>query len=188
MSGLSRVHDRELLDALERIGETPFTGTVWRTCRKGRSALVGSSSAGRWSAAGECEVLYTSLEREGSLAEIGFRLSLEPVWPSRMEHEISAIAATAERCLRLVSVADLIPLGVDPARWEGFDYAKTQAISSAAHFLEYDGLLVPSARHPSLNLVIFMDRPAAPTLEVMSCEPVDWAAWRTMRNPRTRTT
>lgn len=181
MPGPDRVHDRELLDALEAIGETSFSGTVWRTCRKGRDPLVGSSANGRWSAAGELEVLYTSLEREGSLAEIGFRLSLEPVWPSRIEHEIAAIKATAERCLKLADVASLQPLGVDPARWESFDYGATQAIAAAAHFLEYDGLLVPSARHPSANLVIFMDRPAAVSLDVASREAVDWAKWRSTR-------
>lgn len=188
MTGLSRVHDRAVLDALEHIGATPFSGVVWRTTRKSRDPLRGSAANGRWSAAGEFEVLYTSLERAGSLAEIGFRLSLEPVWPSRLQHEIHSIRAEAESCLRLADVASLQRLGVDPARYANFEYEATQAIAAAAHFLEYDGLIIPSARHASANLVIFMDRIAAATLEITSSEDVDWAAWRAASAGRSKAT
>jgi hypothetical protein len=74
-----RVHDRAILDALEAIDPEPFDGEVWRVTRKGREPLRGSSAQGRWSGNCELEVLYTSLMREGALAEIRFRLSLEPV-------------------------------------------------------------------------------------------------------------
>lgn len=178
MASSGRVHDRDVLDALESIDGTPFSGAVWRTTRKGRDPVRGSAANGRWSPNGEFEVLYTSLERAGSLAEIGFRLSLEPVWPSRIQHEVHRIEAEAERCLRFADVANLQPLGVDPACYGTFDYEVTQAIAAAAHFLEFDGLLVPSARHPSDNLVIFMDRVGAASLEVVTSEDVDWAEWR----------
>lgn len=173
-----RVHDRAVLDALEGVEETPFGADVFRIARKGRDPVRGSSANGRWSSNGEFEVLYTSLERAGSLAEIGSRLLLEPVWPSRLRHEIHRIGAEAERCLKFADIASLQPLGVDPARFEGYDYQATQAIAAAAHFLEFDGLIVPSARHASLNLVVFMDRIDAGTLEVKSSEDVDWDAWR----------
>ena len=173
-----RVHDRALLDGLEAIGPVPFAGDVWRITRKGREALRGSTAGGRWSPAGEIEVLYTSLERDGALAEIGFRLSLEPVWPSRIEHEIHEIRAAADRTLRFADVASLRPFGVEVDRYESFDYAATQAIAAAAHFLEIDGLVVPSARAPCANLVAFMDRV---TLSLTRTEAVDWQAWRTRR-------
>lgn len=173
-----RVHDRALLDALERIAPEPFAGEAWRIVRKGREPLRGSTAAGRWSPEGEIEVLYTSLERDGALAEIGFRLSLEPVWPSRIEHEIHAIEARADRTLRFADVASLKPLGVEIDRYESFDYAATQAIAAAAHFLEFDGLAVPSARAPCANLVAFMDRVS---LSLTHSEAVDWQAWRSRR-------
>lgn len=173
-----RVHDRALLDALEAIAATPFAGEAWRIVRKGREPLRGSTAGGRWSPEGEIEVLYTSLERDGALAEIGFRLSLEPVWPSRIEHEIHAIEARADRTLRFADVASLKPLGVEIDRYESFDYAATQAIAAAAHFLEFDGLVVPSARAPCANLVAFMDRVS---LSLTHSEAVDWQAWRSRR-------
>jgi hypothetical protein len=180
-----RVHDRTILDVLDALDPQPFESEVWRITRKGRDALRGSSTHGRWSPNGEFEVLYTSLERDGALAEIGYRLSLEPVWPSRLEHEIHTIDSRVERTLRFATVSDLAPLGVDVARFESFDYHATQAIAAAAHFLEFDGLLVPSARAPCANLVIFLDKvlPAG-KLEVTKSEAVDWVTWRRRRPGR----
>lgn len=172
------MHDRSLLDALEAIAPQPFAGEVWRITRKGRDALRGSTAGGRWSPEGEIEVLYTSLMRDGALAEIGFRLSLEPVWPSRIEHEIHRIEAGADRTLRFADIASLEPLGVEADRYQTFDYTATRAIASAAHFLELDGLVVPSARAPCANLVAFMDRV---TLSLTRSEAVDWQAWRSRR-------
>jgi hypothetical protein len=180
-----RVHDRAILDALDAIDPETFEGDVWRVTRKGRDALRGSSAHGRWSPAGEFEVLYTSLLREGALAEIGYRLSLEPVWPSRLQHEIHTIDAKTVRTLRFANVASLGPLGVDVARYETFEYGATQAIAAAAHFLEFDGLIVPSARASCSNLVAFIDRVSeGGWLELKRTDLVDWAAWRKASSKR----
>src|SRR5712692_5807836 len=126
-----RIHDRAILDALEALDPEPFSGTVWRVTRKGREPLRGAAAHGRWSASGEFEVLYTSLTRDGALAEIGYRLSLEPVWPSRIEHEIHGISAQAQRALRFADSASLAPFGVDVARYRTFEYEATQALAAA---------------------------------------------------------
>jgi RES domain-containing protein len=183
MSRLSRQHDRELLDALEAQASEAFAGEAWRITAKGRDALRGSTAGGRWSPPGEFEVLYTSLARAGALAEIGYRLSLEPVWPSRLEHELHRIMVRTTNSLRFADVASLSTLGVDVRRYATFDYAVTQAIAAAAFFLDFDGLIVPSARSPELNLVIFMEKLVEPP-KVESSEPVDWPAWRAQQRKR----
>lgn len=181
MATSGRVHDRAVLDALDAMNPVPFEGSVWRITRAGRDPTRGSAANGRWSPGGTVEVLYTSIEREGALAEIGFRLSLEPVWPSRLHHEIHELAAQSKRALQFADVPSLADFGVDISRYETFDYAATQALAAAAHFLEFDGLLVPSARHGSANLVLFMDRGLPGSLEVKSTQGVDWIAWRAQR-------
>ena len=181
MGTSGRVHDRAILDALDGMEPAPVDAAVWRITRAGRDPIRGSAANGRWSPGGTVEVLYTSLERDGALAEIGFRLSLEPVWPSRIEHEIHEIGVKTIRTLQLADIHGLAAYGVDVSRDESFDYDATQALAAAAHFLEFDGLLVPSARHPSTNLVIFMDRDAATSLHVKHTDLVDWSAWRKRR-------
>lgn len=170
------IHDRAILDALEALDPEAFDGTVWQVTRKGREALRGAAVNGRSSASGEFEVLYTSLEREGALAEIGYRLSLEPVWPSRIEHETHMIHAEAERVLRFADLASLEPFGIDVSRYRMFEYGATQALAAAANFLEFDGLIVPNARFNCANLVLFVER--APSLTLIGTQPVDWVAWR----------
>jgi hypothetical protein len=179
MARSGRIHDRAILDALEALDPEPFKGTVWRITREGREPTRGAAAHGRWSPGGEFEVLYASLERDGALAEIGYRLSLEPVWPSRIEHEIHTIGAETERTVRFADLASLEPFGVDTARYRTFEYEATQAFAAAAHFLEFDGLIVPNARFDCANLVIFTER--APALTVLETQPVDWEAWRLSR-------
>jgi hypothetical protein len=179
MSSGGRVHDRSVLDALEKFDPEPFDSDVWRVARKGRDPLTGSSANGRWGAPGELEVLNTRQQRDGALAEVGYRLSLEPVWPSLIQHQIHILAVKAERTLRLVDMSDLGNLGVDISRYETFEYGATQAIAAAAHFLEFDGMLLPSARFACPNLVLFTDRVShAGHLELVSSEDVDWPGWR----------
>jgi hypothetical protein len=179
MPSRGRVHDRAILDALEKLHPAPYDSDVWRVARKGRDPLRGSSANGRWGAPGELEVLYASEARDGALTEVGFRLSLEPVWPSRIQHENHVLAIKTERLLRLVDLNELEKLGVDVARYETFDYGATQAIAAAAYFLEFDGMLVPSARFKCNNLALFTDRvlPGG-RLQVVSSEEVDWVEWR----------
>jgi RES domain-containing protein len=185
MSGARRVHDRTILDALEAHDAAAFNATIWRITRTGLDPLRGSSASGRWSPPGEFDVLYTSFTRDGSLAEIGYRLSREPVWPSHLRHQVHTIRVATKRTLRFADVASLRPLGVDAARYESFDYTATQAIAAAAHFLEFDGLIVPSARAPVSNLVLFLDQIADDAQLVLSrSASVDWNIWR--KRQRTR--
>jgi hypothetical protein len=179
MARSGRIHDRVILDSLEALDPAPFTGAVWRVTRKGREPLRGAAAHGRWSASGEFEVLYTSLNRDGALAEIGYRLSLEPIWPSRIEHEIHRIQAEAKRTLRFANIASLERFGVEVARYRTFDYEATQTIAAAARFLEFDGLIVPNARFDCANLVLFIER--VPALSLIETQPVDWEAWRRTR-------
>jgi hypothetical protein len=113
------------------------------------------------------------------LAEVGYRLSLEPVWPSRLQHEIHRIEVRTQRTLRIVDLDALQSLGVDITKYQGFDYEATQAITAAAHFMDFDGLLVPSARATCTNLVLFLERVSEHGhLVVRESEAVDWTAWK----------
>lgn len=172
---VSHRHDRTLLDALDVPGIS-FSGTVWRIVRAGRDPLKGSTLNGRWSGSGEFSVLYTSCEREGALAEIGYRLSLEPIWPSRVDHTIHELKVECSKVLDLSELETLGKLGVNTEKFQSFDYSVTSRISAATSFLEFDAMLVPSARFRCKNLVIYNERPNS--IELLSSSPVDWADWR----------
>ncbi len=82
-------------------------------------------------------------------------------------------------------MSSLSTLGVDVRRYTNFEYTVTQAIAAAAFFLDFDGLIVPSARITELNLVIFCEKlDIGERLKVETSELVDWSAWRSQHRKR----
>ena len=179
MSDGRKARDLELLDAIDRLARTTFEGQVWRVVREARDVLQASRVGARWDP-GTFDVLYTSLDRDGALDEVYFHLSRQPVFPS-VPFQLHRIRASAGKILRLDQMELLRQLGVDVSNYDSLNYLRTQAIADAAFFLGFDGLIVPSARSQSQNLVLFADRIEVTGTEVEHSEPVDWKAWRRNR-------
>jgi len=126
--------------------------------------------------AGGAGVLYTSLSREGALAEVSFHWMQWTPRPSKPA-SLHTLRVVARRTLRLVRV-DLHALGIADIDYLGVNNARTQQIGDAVQFLECDGLIAPSARWDCENLMLFPDNfESAAALELVSSEPVDWLRW-----------
>lgn len=175
--------DSALIDAIEAITPAVYSGTVWRIVRQGRDATQCSRSGGRWDD-GTFDVLYTSQQREGAVAEMHFHLMRgQPVMPSRVRYNLFEIDLTLDRALKLLDLATLQKVGLDTARYgqlsyeeKHAEYPRSQDIGEAAHFLDYDGLIVPSARHDCLNVVAFCDRiPPAALMTKIDHGEIDWS-------------
>ena len=186
------VRDNTLLDAIEASTATKFEGSVWRVVRGDRDPLRSSSPGGRWDD-GTFDVLYTSLEADGALAEMYFHIMRgQPIFPSQMVFRLHELHVELYRVLELAETTALSALGVDVGRYGSLQYARKQKeyprlqdIGEAAHFLDFDGLIAPSARWNCQNLVVFTDRVAPDALSIAHEHgPVDWDDWRR----RTRTT
>jgi RES domain-containing protein len=174
-----RIHERTLLDALEALPAERFEGAVWRTTFASRDPLAGNFAGGRWDPPGEFEVLYTSLEADGSLAEAYFHLSRAPVFTSATVL-LTRIRVVADRVLKLADQKLLQLFGIEDPLASQLDYSKSQAIGAAAHFLEFQGMLVPSARWPCQNFVLFLDRlDLNRALAAEEQRDINWPAWRT---------
>jgi len=175
MSG--KIHARVLLDALEKLNAKPFKETVWRTTWQGRDPLVGNSGGGRWDPLNSFEVLYASTQSNGSIAEVYYHLSQAPVFSSSTVL-IHQLKVNIKKILHL-DLKTLQKLGVADPTANRIDTVQTHAISSAAHFLEFHGLLVPSARWDCPNLVLFLDQ-----IDINECitvgnnESINWPAWK----------
>lgn len=178
-----RARDIELLDAVDAFKRKKLDAEVWRLAREGRDPILGSPSQSRW-CNGTFDVLYTSLERDGAIAEIHSLLSLQPVFPSKSRWFAHKLKVSATQTLKLADLPTLGRLGVDPGRYTERDYRRTQEIADAAYFLGFDGLLVPSARWHCLNLVLFTDRIPPGQVEILEtpAEALAWEDWR--KRPR----
>ncbi len=177
MTGARRARDHRLLDALGTLEPEPFEGTAWRVVRFGRPPLQGSSARGRWSP-GHFDVLYTSLEPDGARAEAYFHLARQPVFPAHLRYRLYELTIKTKQTLRLASTEALFRLDVEEARYRELYYDRTQAISDAARFMGFDGLIVPNARWDCLNLVIFTDAVDLDEIEIEERSAIDWNLWR----------
>ena len=177
MTGGRRARDHHLLDALGNLEPEPFEGRVWRAVRDGRRPLEGSSARGRWSP-GHFDVVYTSLDPDGARAELYFHLTRQPVFPSRLRYWLYELNVKTKETLRLANTEALLGLGVEKARYREVLYDLTQAISDAAQFMGFDGLIVPSARWDCLDLVLFVDSLDLDEIDIEEKSAIDWTAWR----------
>jgi hypothetical protein len=138
--------------------------------------LAGSYNAGRWMRRDVAAILYTSLARDGALAEIAFywsQLAPRPTKPVAL-HRLRVVA---RRTLRLIR-ADLAALGIPDTAYKDVNLPRTQEIGAAVEFLGYDGLIAPSARWACDNLMLFPERMGHDaTLELLRTETVDWIEW-----------
>ena len=154
---------------------------MFRATRVDANAVAASLSSGRWSpptnANMDVAILYTSLDRDGAIAEVAsFLAELNPI-PGPRRIKVSCLAVSTSRTMRLAR-AKLRDLGVDLARYGERDYAQTQRIGAALSFLGFDGLIAPSARWNCENLMIFArNHTLNETLQVIGEEHVEWQAW-----------
>lgn len=171
-----KARDFELLDAIDKFERFSFEGNVWRVVREKRDVLQASRIGARWDPA-LFDVLYTSLDRNGAMAEIHFHLSRQPIFPN-IPFQIHRIRIRVNGLLNIADIEVLKRLGVNVSAFGSFDYTRTQAIGDAAFFLGFKGMLVPSARSSAQNLVIFWDRVDPGDMDVEHSELIDWKAWR----------
>ena len=75
------VRDPLLLEAVDGFARVGYSGSLFRVVRNGRDPLEPSRNGNRWDL-GHFDVLYTSLDVDGAIAEIDFHLSRLPVFPS----------------------------------------------------------------------------------------------------------
>lgn len=174
------IHDQDLVDQLGALPVERYEGEGFRATGITADPLADSASGGRWAPPAkegvDVPVLYTSLERDGALAEVVSYLRLLTPLPSK-PLKVARLGLSTARTLRLAR-GDLVALGVDMAQYGERDYGRTQSIGAALAFLGLDGLIAPSARWPCDNLTIFTTNShLGERLEVIAVERVDWHAW-----------
>jgi RES domain-containing protein len=175
---------KALLDAIEAEAASRFRGIVWRVVTKGFDPLRPSRAGGRWDD-GSFDVLYTSNERDGALAEAWFHLARgQPIIPSKIRKRVFQIEAQLERVLDLSSDGKLASLGVNMASFGRLSYMQRtseypapQQLAEIAFFYQFEAIVVPNARWPTSNVVVFTENAQRSQMTIVDSEPVDLAAW-----------
>lgn len=175
---------KALIDAIGVEAPTAFSGVVWRVVTEGLDALRPARAGGRWDD-GTFDVLYTSSERDGAIAESWFHAAKgQPLMPSKIKKRVFQIEAYLDRALDLSGAGKLASLGVNMENYGRLaysgrteEYPTLQQIAEAAHFYEYEAIVVPNARWPASNVVVFTERTRPGQLSILGSEPVNLNDW-----------
>jgi len=119
-------------------------------------ALRENTLGARWNPP-DVAAIYTSLKHETLLAEMEYRLGLDPVTPTRPAN-IFKIKVVLGRVVDLRDPQLFRNLGIDPRAYSDDDLGMCQRIGRTVEWLECEGLMVPSARHAGANLVMSLSQ------------------------------
>ena len=169
------VRESKLLDEIEKLEQVPLDEHCWRGVHAGRDPLECAQAGGRWDDT-TFNVLYTSLAPEGAVAEIVFHLRRgQPIVPSMVNYQLYELSASLSQIIRFDDLAALASVGINTQSYgRGFwvnrveEYPQSQHLAETCHFLGVQGIVVPNARHNSLNLVVFCDQEPTPEISVVS--------------------
>ncbi|MGL5840001.1 MAG: RES family NAD+ phosphorylase [Sphingorhabdus sp.] len=173
-----------LLDAIEAESPCTFVGDVWRVVTEGFDVLRPGRSGGRWDD-GSFDVLYTSSEKNGAIAESWFHAARgQPVIPSKIKKRVYKIEVSLNRALDLSGEGKLASVGVAMAGYGRLSYLQRtseyptlQQIAEAAYFYEYQAIIVPNARWPTSNVVVFTEYVKPGDLSADQGEAIDLNDW-----------
>ena len=147
--------DQQLLEKLAGLPPKPWTGNVYRCMLAGASADCENIRGARWNPQ-NISAIYTSLSMEGAIAEIEYRLSLEPPIKRKVIRKaVYTIRVELEKTVDICTNDLWQQFGITSMMLAGFDHSMCQKIGAQADWLELEGILVPSARHKNGNLVIY---------------------------------
>lgn len=171
------LHNPDLLDRISAYDPIRFDDTCYRATRRSLDPLTPSLAGGRWMVPQYRSVLYTSCTRTGAISELAFHLAQQSPLPTK-PILVHPLTYSSKNTLRLAR-PHLEGLGIEWNRFSEVDYALTHQIGAVAAFLQYDGLIVPSARCNCENVIIFTDNegPDTRVATVGEMEEVDWLSW-----------
>ncbi len=130
-------------------------------------------AGGRWDDR-TFDVLYTSLTKEGAIAERRFHLFRgQPLPPSRVRYEVFELRLRLTAVISFDDLAALQAIGMNTGAFGLSSYAEKKGeyprsleIAEACFFLGADGISVPNARHESQNLIVFCEQDSDKEIEV----------------------
>lgn len=155
----------QLLDAIEEAPRIDISTSMWRMSHENHDPVACRKSHGRWDD-GTFDVLYTSSNRDGAIAEVHYHLRFgQPVYPRKLKYRLIEMQVELTGVLDLSDKTLLESLGVDMSTYGRMPYSElkegeyrlSQKIGEMALFHELPGIIAPSARSVYNNLLIICE-------------------------------
>lgn len=156
VTSFSVIHDRALLEEIEKLTATPWEGLVFRHMFGDYPPDRENVRGARWNPP-EIPAIYTSTRKEVALAEAEYQIDNQPLrpWARRVLYHVNVRLASV---LDLTDGQSLIKLGITEDNLQSLNHSPCQKVGGAVDWLGHDGLLVPLARANGSNLIIYPNR------------------------------
>ena len=184
---MSPLLDEDVVQRVNDLGPTPWSGTTYRFTSRGRDPRSGTGArlnGGRWNPRGVFATIYLAQPLAACFGELDRRAEAAnlPV-PALIAQglELHTLAAHDLRVLDLRADTALNQVGLTTDDIADEDWTACQAVGHAADFLDYDGVLAPSASGVGLVVAAFESRLAPGQLEVEDTQLMTLERYRQRR-------
>lgn len=147
------IYSTVLLESLAKLPRSAWQGIVYRHMFGLNSPKRENRLGARWNPP-DVPAIYCCLEQETAVSEGDFQISTQPFRPIA-ERRIHRVEVSLNGVVQLTDWQLLESLGIDRASYADIEPPRCKEIGGALQYLGHDGILVPSARHKGLNLVIY---------------------------------
>lgn len=160
---MSRAIDEELLDAVNAIGPSVWSGRCFRYAAARREALSGEGArlfGGRWNPPDLFPVVYLAIPVAACMRELERAATenhIDVETQLQVPYRVHSIDVTELPILDLRDERIQRELGLEPDDLIG-PWDVCQSVGHAAWFLEFAGVLAPSATGDGLTLALFEHR------------------------------
>lgn len=170
--------DEDLVQRIDDLGTTAWSGTTYRYTSSRRDPLSGSGArpfGGRWNPRGAFATIYLAHPLASCLAELQRSAELtnlsvgDALASGRTLHTVQAHDV---HVLDLTSESSRSAIGLEIADIADDDWTACQAVGQAADFLGHQGVLAPSATGTGLVLAAFEARLRRGQVEVSGSQPL----------------
>lgn len=176
--------DEDVVQRVDDLGTTPWSGTAYRYTSAGRDPMSGAGArlfGGRWNPRGIFPAIYLGQPAATCMAEFD-RASrannTDPLDRLKVPHELHTFTVTDLPVLGLRDAEALRYVGLAPEDLTDPDWTGCQAVGHAAWFLHAGGVLAPSATGLGLVITVFENRLQPRQLTVVSTVTLDEHVYR----------
>lgn len=179
--------DEDIVQRVNDLGTTTWSGAVHRYTsseRDPRSGVGARLFGGRWNPRDSFPTIYLGQPAAAVIAELDRAADLAGLAVNAMIARgltLHVFNAHDLRILDLRQDAALHQVGLDHQDIAHDDRTGCQAVGQAAHFLDFDGVLAPSATSVGLVLAAFETRLHPGQLELQRSEPLTDELYRRLR-------
>ncbi|GAA1936250.1 RES family NAD+ phosphorylase [Nocardioides hwasunensis] len=185
---MTSVPDDALLEAVDRIGRTSWSGQTHRYTTARREALSGVGArlfGGRYNPPDLFPTIYLAQPVQACMRELARAAEDRHLTVQELltiPHVLHTIELVDVQVLDLTVSAtqDILGLDVDDLRGE---WQPCQAVGHAAWFLEFQGVLAPSAVGAGVTLALFEHRTTPGQVTGITTTPIDYASYESLKRP-----